>query len=235
MKLIIISLLLFGSSAVTFAQESTRRNGEIPTIDFCELVKNAGRYFDKPIRVTANLELATEASYLRNEDCALSRDDQIGVRYTSDHAGQRDLINREIRKIRSIEYGSRAKVTVVGILRNASLRSFAWYRYRFDISRIESVSPVVSPYDGNLREGLSYEGAVRPDRLRGLSLVIPVLKQPAVASRVEWVNLKDFPALTSGDPNTERRIVFTVVSDQTAQMTERRWNRTVELRIVGVN
>src|SRR5688572_6255640 len=74
MKLIIISLLL-GSSAVTLAQDSPRPSDKIPAVAFCELVKNPKPYFDKSIRVTANLELATEASYLRDESCVVSRDD----------------------------------------------------------------------------------------------------------------------------------------------------------------
>ena len=235
MKLIIVSLLLFGLCAVTRAQDSALRNDDVPTIAFCELVKDPKPYFDKSIRVRANLELATEASYLKDENCVVSRDDQIGVRYMSDTDGQRDLLNKEIRKIRSREYGSKATVTVVGILRNQSSRSFAWYGYRFEVSRIERVLPVVSRYEGNLREGLTYSGTVRPDSLRGLVLVIPVRVQPGVTTRVEWVNLKDFPSLTFEPPNQEQQIVFTVVADETKQMTERRWARTVELRVVSAN
>jgi len=235
MKLIIIISLLLGSSAVTLAQDSPRPSDEIPTVAFCELVKDPKPYFDKSIRVTANLELATEASYLRDENCVVSRDDQIGVRYTSETDERRELINREIRKIRSTEYGSRARVTVVGTLQDQALRSFAWYRYRFDVSRIETVSPVVLPYVGILRDGVTYSGAVRPDSLRGLVLVTPVRMKPGIATRVEWVNLKNFPALTSGDRTIESQIIFTVVSDQTTQMTEHRWNRTLELRVVSVN
>ena len=234
MKLIIISLLL-GSSAVTLAQDSPQPHDEVPVIAFCELVKNPKLYFDKSIRVTANLELATEGSYLRDENCVVSRDDQIGVRYTSDNDERRELINREIRKIRSIEYGSRAKVTVVGTLRNQASRSFAWYGFRFDVSRIETVSPVVLPYVGILRDGLTYSGTVRPDSLRGLVLVTPVRMKPGIATRVEWVNLEAFPALKAGDPTLESQIIFTVVSDQTTQMTEHRWNRTLELRIVSID
>lgn len=234
MNLIIVSLILLGSNAVMLEQAS-RRQDEIQTIAFCEMVKNPKLYFDKSIRVMANLELSTEGSYLRDEHCVVSRDEQIGVRYMSDTDGQRDLINKEIRKIRSSEYGSKGKVTVVGILRNQSSRSFAWYGYRFEVSRIENVSPVVSPYEGILREGSTYSGAVRPDSLRGLILVIPVRVQPGVATRVEWVNLKEFPLLTSGASNREQQIVFGVVSDETTQMTERRWNRTVELRVVSAN
>lgn len=234
-KVILFSLLLFGLSAVALAQDSPGSKDAIPTIAFCELVKNPKPYFDKSIRLMANLELATEASYLRDENCVVSRDEQIGVRYMSDTDGQRDLLNKEIRKIRSIEYGGKAAVTVVGMLRNQASRSFAWYGYRFDVSRIEGVSPVVSRYEGSLQEGLTYGGTVRPDSLRGLILVTPVRIQPGVATRIEWVNLKDFPSLTSGPPHRERPIVFTVVSDETKQMTERRWNRTVELRVVSVD
>lgn len=210
---------------------------EVPTVAFCEMVKKPKLYFDKTVRVTATLQLGIEASYLQDDKCVLSHDDQIGVLYVSANDQERDVLNSEIRKIRNIEYGGRARVTVVGILRNSSLRSFAWYRYRFDVSRVEGMSPVIVPYEGTLQRGTTYRAAVRGDNDLGLSMVNPLrMRNEHFAVRVEWTNLSEFPALArlrSASP--EQRIVFTVVSDQTKQMTERRWNRTLECKILTVD
>lgn len=205
-----------------------------PNIAFCEIVKNPRLYFDKVVRVIATLHLATEASYLSDDKCVLSHDDQIGVRYVSSDEKQRDLLNNKIRKVRDIEYGGRARVTVVGILRNSSRRSFAWYRYRFDVHNVEDLAPVIIPYEGRLQGGTTYSAAVRGDNDSGLSLVIPLRMVLHVGARIEWTNLKEFPSLAELGVSSQQRIVFTVISDQTKQMTELRWNRTVECKILGV-
>ncbi|HEY0324121.1 MAG TPA: hypothetical protein VGC66_24460 [Pyrinomonadaceae bacterium] len=229
---------LFSSGSPGAGQSSFTSNAteEVSTIAFCEMVKNPRLYFDKPVRLTATLQLATEASYLSDEKCPLSHDDQIGVRYASSDETQRNLLNSEVNKIRSIEYGSRAKVTVVGILRNSSLRSFAWYRYRFDLTRFEDISQVIVPYEGTLQGGITYRAVVRGDGSSGLSLIIPLRTQEHIAVRIEWTNLSEFPVLERlRNASSEQQIVFTVIADQTRQMTERRWNRTLECKIISIN
>ncbi len=218
------------SGIASFATE------EVPAIAFCEIVKNPQLYFDRSVRLTATLKLATEAAYLNDDECPLSHDDQIGVRYVSNDEKQRDLLNRDVRKIRSIEYGSRAKVTIIGILRNSSLRSFAWYRYRFDISRFEDISQVIVPYEGTLQSGLTYRAVVRGDSSMGLSLKIPLRMQAHYAVHIEWTNLNEFPALERlRNSSREQQIVFSVISDQIKQMTERRWNRMLECKIISID
>jgi hypothetical protein len=225
-----------GSRGAVQAGVTSSATDEVPVIAFCEMVKNPQLYFDKTVRLTATLQLATEASYLRDDRCVLSHDDQIGVRYVSNDEKQRGLINRDINKIRSIEYGSRAKVTVVGMLRNSSLRGFAWYRYRFDIISIEDISHVTVPYEGTLQGGITYQAVVRGDSDSGLSLLIPLRTREHVAVRIEWTNLNEFPALERlRNISREQQIVFSVISDQTRQMTERRWNRTLECKIISIS
>jgi hypothetical protein len=208
---------------------------ETPTVAFCEMVKNPRLYFDKRVRVTATLQLATEASYLQDDKCVLSHDDQIGVRYVSENDKERDLLNSAIRKVRTVEYGGRAKVTVVGVLRNSSLRSFAWYRYRFDVSRLEGMTPLIVPYEGTLQAGTTYRADVRGDKDFGLSLVSPLHMVLHVGVRIEWTNLGEFPALAELQSDSPAQsIVFTVVADETKRMTERRWSRTVECKILSL-
>lgn len=208
---------------------------EIPTVDFCEVVKKPQLYFDKTVRLTAMIEQAMEAQYLSDKKCALSHDEQIGVGYVNTTEEQRDILNRSIRQIQSPEYGGHAIVTVIGILRNSSRRDFAWYHYRFDIIRFEDVSHVIVPYAGELQSGITYLAAVRGDSLEGLSLVIPLRMPEHYATRIEWVNLSDFPALKRlRDSSREQRIVFSVLSDERKQMTAQRWNRTLVCKVISV-
>lgn len=209
---------------------------EIPTIAFCEMVRNPKLYFDKTVRVTATFEQATEAQYLSDDSCPLSHDDRIGVGYAAASPEQTVARRQAISKLRLAEYGGRAWVTVTGILRNSSRRAFAWYRYRFDIMNVEELSHVSVPYKGELQGGRTYVAAVRGDKLEGLSLIIPVRMPYHYAVRIEWINLSEFPSLARlQNSSREQRIVFSVISDELRQVTERRWNRTLKCKIISVD
>lgn len=207
----------------------------IPTITFCEMVKNPQLYFDKTVRLTAMFSQATEAQYLSDERCPLTHDEQIGVGHTARTEKEVGSHSADLRKLRSIEYGGRANVIVIGVLRNVSRRAFAWYHYRFDIARFEAVAHVVVPYERVLQIGMTYRGDVRGDADAGLRLVLPVRTQEHYALRVEWTNLNEFLELkhlrNSGE---ERQIVFSVISDELKQMTERRWNLTIRCKVIEI-
>lgn len=207
---------------------------EIPTVAFCEMVKNPQPYFDKTVRLTALITLPTEGIYLSDDRCV--PDDKVGVGFIINNEKQRDMHNRNIRIFRSSKYGSRAQVTVVGILRNSpSGNVFAPYRYRFDIISYEDISHMTVTYEGILQEGTAYRAEVRGGGPSGLSLVIPMRAQEHVAVSIVWVNLSQFPALQQiRNSGGRREIVFSVISDRKKQMTERRWNRVLECKILRV-
>ncbi|HYL99225.1 MAG TPA: hypothetical protein VEZ90_09740 [Blastocatellia bacterium] len=208
---------------------------DVPTVAFCDLVKNPSPYFDKLIRLTAVFGQAEEAQYLSHDECLLSHDNQIGVGYVTQNKQASDEFNKNITLIGSPEYGGKALVTVVGMLRDSSRRDFAWYRYRFDIVRFESVSHLTVPYGGDLQAGTSYVGLARADSSFGLSLTIPVRMPMHYAVRVEWINLAEFPELKAAAGNsTDHQIVFSVLSDEMKQITANRWNRTIRCKIVQV-
>jgi len=208
---------------------------EIPTVLFCDLVRNPLLYFDKTVQLTAVFTQAEEAQYLSDNDCPLSHDDQIGVGYVTSNKQASDEFNKRIRLIGSPEYAGRAVVTIVGLLRDSSRRDFAWYRYRFDIVRFESVFHVTVPYQGDLQTGTTYVAKARCDARLGLSLAVPAAMPMHYAMRIEWTNLAEFPELRVGTRNSrERQIVFSVLSDDIRQMTANRWNRTVRCKILKV-
>jgi hypothetical protein len=55
------------------------------------------------------------------------------------------------------------------------------------------------------------------------------------ALRVAWSNRSAFPALARLRPGAPPALItFSVVGDHVQQMTERRWNRTLTLKILSV-
>jgi len=204
---------------------------EIHTIDFCEMVKNPQFYFDKTVRLVATYEMATEGQYLRDDRCQLTHDQQIGAGLEVRDEKQSEILNTELRKISSNEFGGRAIVTLVGKLRNASRHDFVWYEYRFEIIKVEKITPVMVPYERELQAGISYRATVRGDEDFGLSLIPPPRVREYHSMRIEWINLGDFPGLEKLGAH-ERRIVFTVLVDELKQMTQFRWNRNVKCKII---
>lgn len=207
----------------------------IQNVNFCEMVRNPELHFDKLVRLTATLEQADEGQYLSDAKCELSHDEQIGVGY-ADTSEELGVVRRKtVRAIMQPEYGNRAIVTVVGVLRNISLRSFAWYHYRFDVLRFEAVSHVTVPYEGSLQAGITYRAAVRHDDSAGLAFVIPLHMQPHYAVRIEWTNLSKFPERKRmRGSSREQQIIFSVLSDERKHMDVQRWNRTLRCKIISV-
>lgn len=210
----------------------------VPTVDFCEMVKHPELYFDRTIRFTAAYELGFEGSNLNNVHCVRSHDDSIGVGFEPRDSAHVKLINSEIRKIRSGKFGPQPRVTVVGRLRNQSRRSFAWYRYRFDIIRFEDIRDDVTErivsYSESLQKGITYRGRVTPDETSGLALMSPVRIPPHHAVSLEWVNLTEFPLLQRLSERSEKQIIFKVIEDNLKQVEPNRWNRTFRLKILLV-
>ena len=232
-------LLLTASlaSAQSLAARRSRHNFYSPqnpaTVAFCDMVNQPQFYFDKTVRLTAIFEQATEGQYLSDNACPLSHDEQIGVGYADTFASQGDAGHAQLRRIQTEEFGGRARVRVVGILRNASLRAFSWYHYRFDIIRFEEIEPVVVAFAGDLQAGLTYRAAVKKSR-NGLGLASPLRFPEYQAIRLEWSNLNRFPSLRRLRQDDERMIVFSVISDKLHEMTDRRWNRTVVCKVIRV-
>ena len=203
---------------------------ELPTIDFCSIVRNPRRYFDKTVRTEATWQSGDEFAYLSQDRCAPKFRYEIAVGWVENPLSE-ETIN-SVRKIQSHEYAGRAIVRVVGILRNPG-EYFGYFRYRFEILRIEEVTHIVVGYQGTLEPGKTYLARVRGDKDFELALV-PSLRIPEhYATRIEWINLSDFPALEKlRDSTAERQIVFSVISDEIKQITATRWNRTIQLKII---
>ncbi|HKP38323.1 MAG TPA: hypothetical protein VJT71_15800 [Pyrinomonadaceae bacterium] len=179
----------------------------------------------------ARWDSGNEFSYLNDERCSVKFRYEIAVNFGG--AGPDEAMRTHIATIQSHEYGGRAIITAVGILRNPG-RYYGYYRYSFEILKLESVANVVRAYEGTLEAGKTYRATVRGDRAWGLAPV-PVLQMVIHQSvYIGWTNLSDFPELAKLGENSQRQIVFSVISDETQRMTERRWSRSLECKIIRI-
>jgi len=98
----------------------------------------------------------------------------------------------------------------------------------YDNNHLDSTGPVIVPFDGALKDGVTYIARVHYDKVLGLWPVVPLKIPLHTAKRIEWVNLRDFPQLKKlNNTSGEREVVFRVLSTQIVQMTSNRWNQTV--------
>lgn len=203
----------------------------IPDIDFCDIVKEPHRFFNQTVRIKASWLQGHEFSYLEGVDCQAKFRSEIAVGWVN---GRDPAIATAVEKILSREYGARGIITAVGTLRNPG-KYFGYYRYKFQILRLEDVQHVITPYDGTLEAGDTYRATVRGDKDFGLSLVPPVRMEFHYSYHIEWVNLADFPELKNlHETSSERRIVLSVINSERRQMTERRWSRSLEIKIIRI-
>jgi len=206
---------------------------KVTTVDFCELSKNPQRYFNRTVRIKAQWLSGDEFAYLTDDRCPTKVAQDIAVRFLSDET-QRETIKQNVYKIMSHEYGGRAMITAVGVLRNPG-EYHGYFRYLFELVRFEEIVHVVVPYESTLDAGKTYRAVVRGDQELGLILVPPLRMFSHQAVSIEWTNLSEFPALEKlRDNSAQRLIVFSVISDENKQMTAQRWNRTVKCKIVRV-
>jgi hypothetical protein len=211
----------------------TQSNQKVTTVDFCELSRNPQRYFNRTVRIKAQWLNGDEFSYLTDDRCLTKVAHDIAVRFVNDET-QREVIKQSVYKIMSHEYGGRAMITAVGVLRNPG-EYHGYFRYLFELIRFEEIVHVVVPYESTLDAGKTYRAVVRGDQGFGLILVPPLRMFTHQAVSIEWTNLSDFPTLTKlRDSPAQQLIVFSVISDESKQMTTERWNRTVKCKIVRV-
>jgi hypothetical protein len=231
-SIVLLAMLLAFFPVALRGQTQPDTKEIIPNVDFCEIVGHPGRYFNQTVIINAKWESGFEFSYLTDDRCGPKFRNEIAVGF--DHRQPlSDEIRASVQKIQSHEYGGRAIIRAVGILRNPG-RYYGYFRYRFEILNIEDVAHVVVPFQGTLDAGKTYRARVRGDKDFGLALVPSLIIPNAhFATRIEWMNLSNFPALEKLRENSgERQIVFSVMADDIKQMTAQRWNREFKCKII---
>lgn len=196
-------------------------------VDFCDIVKEPRQFFTQTIRIKAIWQQGHEFSYLNGVGCPTKFRHEIAARWLNSQ-------DPNLSKMMSREYGGRAIVTAVGTLR-APGKYYGYFRYQFEIRRLEDVKHVIEPYDGTVEAGRTYRAVVRGDKDLELVLSPRVRIEFHYAYHIEWINLSEFPELKGlHETSGERTIVFSVISSERRQMTERRWNRSLQMKIVRV-
>ena len=138
MNIVFALLLTVLSSASPPPLQKVAGQKQVPTIQFCELVKHPEAYFNRPIRIAATMGLGAEGSTLYDARCSRSHNHRIGVGFV-ELSRQDKSLEKQFELIRNGQWDANPRVVIVGILRNKSRRDFESYRYRFDLIRVESV------------------------------------------------------------------------------------------------
>lgn len=91
----------------------------------------------------------------------------------------------------------------------------------------------VVDFNGDLKEGSTYRAAIARGRDGEWRTVVPLKMPRHHATRIEWLNLEDYPALAQPEPRSQpRQIVFTVVRRETYKVAgQYRWNTIYYCRI----
>src|SRR5262245_54840254 len=104
----------FGRSGRTPSPAYQER--EIPTVDFCELIKHPELYFDRTIRITATFLRGQEVSSMTDVRCVQRYEDRIGVGVVTPEKQARSL-QHDFLMIGFGRFGEQPHVTMTGILR----------------------------------------------------------------------------------------------------------------------
>ncbi len=99
-----------------------------------------------------------------------------------------------------------------------------------------SAEPELFEFAGTLEEGRMYRALSIFDQEQEWRPVAPLKLPFHHAGRIEWLNLKDFPALTETPPSARlKNIVFRVVEKRIAKVAgQYRWNTTFYCRIIRI-
>jgi hypothetical protein len=92
-------------------------------------------------------------------------------------------------------------------------------------------------FEGTLEKGNSYRALITCDRAGEWHTAVRPKAPYHHATRVEWLNLVEFPQLTiPKNSECQRRILFEVASKRTVKVSgQNRWNTTYECRILSVD
>lgn len=211
---------------------------EIPSLSFCTLLADREYLIGKRVQIYADMELGIEeGSYLHELECnrlEVGRgrtSERVGFGYDEKKLGKGPVI-REILQQKGFEtYVTQVRVLVQGILREETQRTKHNYPYRFIIERFLSVDNIVVAYGGELKQGWIYSDAI--DHVKGSELKLSAPLQPMIhhAQRIEWTNEDKFPALSRSG---RKYITFRVVSRETQQMTQYRWNDVYTCELIKI-
>jgi len=237
--LLVLVVLGFPLHAVTAQTEvQSDKKTEIATVSFCELWKQPGRYFNRPVRTTATMMSGDEGGASLYDPRCPQDLFKIGAQTVDINDAQWEELQRQTAKFPK-QVVDQPRITVIGILRNKPL-NYYWYsrtRYRFDILNYEDFrddeSEKLQSYSGDLQPGRTYRAVIEGDKNFGLNLRPPVKIPIHHSYHLDWTNLDQFPKLKALHVSWRNSFVlFRVLSVEVEYMGDRRWNSTFRLQIL---
>jgi hypothetical protein len=128
----ILLLTLGGGSANT---EEVAVASDIPTVDYCDLIRQAKDYDQKQIRIKAVYRVGYEWSEIYCPDC-FNQKERTWVEFDDD---LESCTNSKIVKLLGDD-GKTLSVTVVGVFHSSSIRygHMGSYRFKFAVKCVES-------------------------------------------------------------------------------------------------
>jgi hypothetical protein len=214
----------------------------IPNISYCELLKHRERYLGKTVEVYANLEyhanvlanlqVTNEREWLNDPECdipamgSFRTAESIGVGYLGDSATIEGL-RGTTRRVRSMDYGGRGRLLLVGKLAETGEQVPGKLALRFDVTQVKKLERVILPFEGAIKLGWFYSDTFQGGK--DIVLSVPLKMPRHHAATIEWENAATFPVLQK---RGLRSIVFRAMSDTIKMVEKGRWNTVYHCEIV---
>lgn len=218
---------------------------QVPTITYCELLKNRARYLGKKVSIYADMthfvtttrdggrSFLTE--YLYDPECdspkwGIARTtERIGVAYPSSEPMLADELRATSKRLRGGPFHSRARVLVTGMLRR--IEEAPKYEFEFEILEFGSVKPIILPYRGKLENGWTYSDTFHHRGGYEIRLSSPIKPPLHHTASIEWRNAPAFPALRK--PGL-KGITFRISSTTVRMLAPKRWTIIYNCDIIDV-
>lgn len=205
----------------------------IPKLTICDLVTARDFYFDSPVSVEADLEYNERDLYLYDPVCseksAAPQSERLAISYRP--AVETDTQNWRFQMdpVRTDRFGGRARVSVIGMLRDDSKEPMRKYDYRLEITEFKSVERIVLPYRGELEPGWFYCDRIAHVSGKTLQLSVRPKLGRGRTAQIEWANEREYLA---GESAGAQQIVFRVVSKTTERTGGNRWRDNYVCEVV---
>jgi hypothetical protein len=188
-KITLITLMLLSFSFVAFSQEKTA--GNIPTIDYCELVKNAGSYRGKVVNVKGIFMSGFEASVITGKGCM---DSKVGT--WAEWIGDKSCGDPKVDSILKIYDETLYQTSLAGIFRGKFLTAGAYghlnaFDYQLEISCIQSASLLPEEMSGckRINETMPFHYISYEKTEMGISTVYGSEKRPNKTEQIIWLRV----------------------------------------------
>jgi hypothetical protein len=130
----LIIVLLVALLGVRAAQVKTETPSSVPTVFYCELIRDPNLYEGKLVRVAATWNYGFEWSYLYHRDC-IGRENKAWVEFVDEDKGCERT--KKVSKKLKDKFDNKADIVAVGTLQGGGGYGDGGYQYQFVITCLE--------------------------------------------------------------------------------------------------